>query len=152
MTSSTSNTRKDAKKSDAATAKKAAQDLAHNAEREAHNMSAAVADIAHTKATDAKDGVADEVSSVSNALRRASEDLREGSPQERAFDAVSGSLADLSDSVRSKDITEMVDDVSDFARRNPVTFLGGAALLGFAAVRMAKATQRDHTPSPAGDA
>ncbi|MEL7253972.1 MAG: hypothetical protein AAGL23_07335 [Pseudomonadota bacterium] len=115
-------------------------------------MSAAVADIAHAKATDAKDGVADEVSSVSNALRRASEDLREGSPQERAFDAVSGSLADLSDSVRSKDITEMVDDVSDFARRNPVTFLGGAALLGFAAVRMAKATQRDHTPSPAGDA
>ncbi|MBV0913205.1 hypothetical protein [Anianabacter salinae] len=34
-------------------------------------------------------------------------------------------------------------EVNDFGRRNPAVFLGGAALTGFAAVRAARASQRD---------
>ncbi|GGC13998.1 hypothetical protein GCM10011363_33210 [Marivita lacus] len=35
-------------------------------------------------------------------------------------------------------VDEMVDDVAVFARRNPLLFLGGAALAGFAAARFLK--------------
>jgi hypothetical protein len=34
----------------------------------------------------------------------------------------------------------MAGDISDYARRNPLVFLGGAALVGFALTRFAKAT------------
>jgi len=89
-----------------------------------------------------KDGVADEISDMGNALRRASDELRAGSPQERTFGQMAGALADFSDTVREKDLGELAGEVSDFARRNPLAFLGGAALLGFAGTRIARASQR----------
>ena len=39
-------------------------------------------------------------------------------------------LADMADSVKDQSANDMVGTVSDFARRNPLAFLGGAALLG----------------------
>ena len=42
--------------------------------------------------------------------------------------------------MRDKDLGEMVGAVTDFAKRNPFVFLGGAALVGFAATRFAKAS------------
>lgn len=129
-------------KSDTDTAKAAAKSLRDDAEQTVREVGKAVADGARTRAENAKAGVADEISSVSHALRRASEELRDGSPQERTFGYVAGNLADFADTVRGKDLGELVDDMSEFARRNPIAFLGGAALLGFAGVRMAKASRR----------
>lgn len=93
-----------------------------------------------TKANDAKTGMADEVKDVATVLRRASEDLRGGSAQERTLGTIASSLADVSDQIRDKDLGEIVQMVSKVARENPVMFLGGAALLGFAASRYAKAS------------
>lgn len=92
------------------------------------------------KADDAKGGVADEVGDVAAALRRASEDMRGGSAQERTIGAIASSLADVSDQIRDKDLGQIVQMVSKVARDNPMLFLGGAALLGFAASRYAKAS------------
>lgn len=92
------------------------------------------------KANDAKAGMADEVKDVALVLRRASEDLRGGSAQERTLGTIASSLADVSDAIRDKDLGEIVQMVSKVARENPVLFLGGAALLGFAASRYAKAS------------
>ncbi|GGG66382.1 hypothetical protein GCM10011415_11460 [Salipiger pallidus] len=83
--------------------------------------------------------MADEVSDVSNALRKAAEEMRSGSPQERTMSQIASTLADASDSIRDKDLGEMAGGLSDFARRNPLAYLGGAAVLGFAASRFAKA-------------
>lgn len=93
-----------------------------------------------SKAVDAKGGVADEVQNVATALRRASEELRGGSAQERTLGTIASSLADVSDQIRDKDLGEIVQMVSTAARKNPMLFLGGAALLGFAASRYAKAS------------
>lgn len=93
-----------------------------------------------SKADDAKGGVANEVKDVAMALRRASEELRGGSAQERTIGTIASSLADVSDQIRDKDLGEIVQMVSKVARDNPMLFLGGAALLGFAASRYAKAT------------
>lgn len=92
------------------------------------------------KANDAKTDVANEVKDVAMVLRRASEDLRGGSAQERTLGSIASGLADVSDSIRDKDLGEIVRMVSKVARENPVMFLGGAALLGFAASRYAKAS------------
>jgi hypothetical protein len=99
-----------------------------------------------SQANDAKASVADDVKDVAMALRRASEDLRGGSAQERTLGQIASRLADASDALRDKDLGEIMQAASRVARDNPFLFLGGAALLGFAASRYAKATS-DHTSS-----
>lgn len=96
----------------------------------------------------AKSLVADEISSVSSALRTAAKEMRSGSPQERSFGQIAESLADASDALRDKDLGTMVGDVSRFARANPMVFLGGAALIGFAATRFARASDEGQTKTP----
>lgn len=96
----------------------------------------------------AKSLVADEISSVSSALRTAAKEMRSGSPQERTFGQIAEGLADASDALRDKDLGTMVGDVSRFARSNPMVFLGGAALIGFAATRFAKASDEGRTQMP----
>ena len=111
-----------------ASAKQAAQDAAQTAKQEAVSRAGA-----------AKDGVADEMHTTATALRRAAEDVRDGSPHGAAFSYLADGLADMADSVKGQDVSDMIGGVSNFARRNPIAFLGGAALLGFAATRFAKA-------------
>lgn len=113
----------------------------------AHKYEEAVSGV-RSKADDAKADVADEVRDVASALRRASEELRGGSAQERTLGTIASSLADASDSIREKDLGEIVEMVSRFGRANPMLFLGGAALLGFAASRYAKASG-DNADTPA---
>ena len=93
-----------------------------------------------SQAEDAKTTVADQVSDAAMALRRASEEMRGGSAQERTVGQIASSLADVSDALRGKDLSEIVQAASRVARDNPVLFLGGAALLGFVASRYAKAS------------
>lgn len=102
---------------------------------------------AQSMAEDTKSDVADEVKDVASALRRASEELRSGSAQERTLGQIADMIADASDSIRDKDLGEILAMVSRKGRENPVLFLGGAALLGFAASRYAKASG-GHAASP----
>lgn len=121
-------------------AREAAGKAAAEARARAGDAADTVASEAANYAESAKDAAADEVRNVSSALRTAADEMRRGSPQERTFGQIADSLADASDAVRDKDLGEMVGTVSDFAKRNPMVFLGGAALLGFAATRFAKAS------------
>ncbi|MFZ3585337.1 hypothetical protein ACOI1H_24910 [Loktanella sp. DJP18] len=89
----------------------------------------------------AKDTAANEVDGIASALRKAADELRDDSPQSRTFRQLSTGLADFSDTIRGKDFSELTRDVSAFARRNPVVFLGGAVLIGLAASRFAKASE-----------
>lgn len=124
-------------------AKATAESLRDDAVDAATSLRDRATEEAAHQAEAAKSGVASEISDMGRALRRASDELRDGSPQERSFGYMAEALADLSDSVRDKDLGEMVGDISAFARRHPGAFLGGAALLGFAGVRVAKASQRN---------
>jgi hypothetical protein len=99
-------------------------------------------------ATQAKEGVADEVHDVARALRKAADEMREGSPQERTMAQIADGLADASNALRRKDLGQMADDLTSFARGNPAAFLGGCALVGFAAARFARASSAP--PEPTG--
>lgn len=122
--------------------KRVASDLAQSAKDGARGAAEGATEEASRRAHAAKDGVADEMSSVASALRTAADELRRGSPQERTFGQIAESLADASESLREKDLGEMAGDLSAFARRNPVAFLGGALMIGFAASRFGRASRR----------
>ncbi len=111
------------------TVKSHAKDAADKAAREASSY-----------ADHAKDVAADEVKGVASALRTAADEFRDGSAQERTFSQIADGLADISDSMRNKDLGDIAGSINSFARRNPVMFLGGAALVGLAATRFAKAS------------
>lgn len=121
--------------------RRAAQSLAEDAKSTARAAAEHASSEAAHQAQRAKSGVADEVNDVASALRRAADEARDGSPQARAFGYVAESLADVADTINHKDFGEMAEDLSSLARRNPVAFLGGAALLGFAMTRFAKASR-----------
>ena len=122
------------------TQKSGSESLGDAARRTASDAADSARGLAADQTDRAKDAVADDVSSVAHALRTAADDLREGSAQERTFAQIADTLADAADAIRGKDLGEMVSEATQIARRNPMTFLGGAALLGFTAVRFAKAT------------
>ncbi|MFX0544444.1 hypothetical protein ACEWPL_002735 [Roseovarius sp. S1116L3] len=148
MTESTSNKSEDLKQQ----AKAASADLGASARDATQDAAGAVREEATRRAESAKSGVADEVSDVATALRKAADDMRNGSPQERTIGQIAGGLADVSDTIRDKDLGQMAEELSGFAKRNPLLFLGGVALAGFAATRFATASARrdsnDVQPDP----
>jgi hypothetical protein len=121
-------------------AKQKAGELVEQAKSAARDVTQNAASAAADQAAAAKSSVADEMSGVASALRTAAREMRSGSPQERTFGQIAEGLADASESMRNKDLSEMAQDISGFARKNPLVFLGGAALIGFAATRFAKAS------------
>lgn len=126
-------------------AKEAATAATEEVKAKAQGLADTVVTEAGNYAGQAKDAAADEVKGVASALRTAAEEMRSGSPQERTFSQIAEGLADASDAMKNKDLGEMVGAVSDFAKRNPMVFLGSAALIGFAATRFAKASSDNST-------
>lgn len=121
-------------------ASKAAQRAADEARDVAREATERAREEFYNQGDRAKAGVASEISGIADALRKAAGDMRSGSPQERTIGQLAGTLADASDAIRDRDLGEIASELSGFARRNPVAFLGGAALAGFAATRFAKAS------------
>ncbi|MAM39892.1 MAG: hypothetical protein CL949_15650 [Erythrobacter sp.] len=119
---------------------------------QARDVASQVSDQAVGYADQAKTSAADEVQGVASALRTAANELRDGSPQARTFSQIADTLADASDSLRDKDLGQMMTAANEFAKRNPLIFLGSALLVGFAATRFAKASSNGNNPvtTPSG--
>lgn len=122
-----------------------AGNLRDAAVEEAKSLKDAAVSTARVTADEAKETVADEVGSFGQALRRSTDGLRGGSAQEQALSMMADGIADIADGLRDKSLSQLVSDAADLGRRHPVAFLGGAALMGFAAVRLAKASARTDT-------
>lgn len=129
--------------------KRSAQRLSDDAKKTADDLGRRARDEANAQADRAKEGVATEISSIADALRKAADEMRSGSPQERTFGQIAEGLADASEAIHGRDVGELAREASDFARRNPLAFLGGAALAGFAVTRFAKASTKPR-PSRGG--
>ena len=98
------------------------------------------------KAGEAKDQAADEIARTARGLEAAAEEM-EGSPlqQDLLREAADG-LKQIAHAVEGKSIGAMAAELSEFGRQNPVAYLGGAALVGFALARFARAS----TPADTG--
>jgi hypothetical protein len=89
-----------------------------------------------------KDAAAQQMDGFAHALKSASDDLQ-GRGQDSAAawvrQAASG-LERVSSTVRERNVDDLIGTVEDFARRQPVAFLGGAVAAGFGLARLMKSS------------
>jgi hypothetical protein len=119
------------------------QEAAERAGHAAIEKVEAVRDRTRDGINQGKQQVADRIRRLGSALRSASDSLREDDKVvARYADYVSETMDKAAGYVGSADITRTVQDVERFARRQPALFFGGAFLLGLAAGRFLKSSQR----------
>jgi hypothetical protein len=98
------------------------------------------ADIGFRQADRGIDQAASGVGTVAATIRRVSAEMETSQPQIAEF---ASTAADQAESVarylRENDVRQIIGNVEDVARRQPLLFLGGAFLLGMAASRFIKA-------------
>jgi hypothetical protein len=129
-----------------------ASDLTDEVTRAAKNNASQLGDAALDMANSAKDKVeaavserksvgADYIGSIAQATERAAHEFEAELPQAaRYIRQASAQIQGVADTVRERDVRELVGEVQDFARRQPTLFFGGAVVLGFAALRFLKST------------
>jgi len=131
------------------TAKEAAQDMkgaAQDVMQQTKETAGQVVDQAKEQATsrmdDRKDQFATSFGSVADALRQASNHLRqnEQAPIAQYADKAAERVEQWANNLRGKDVQEIMRDVEDYARRQPALFLGGAFVVGLLAARFLKST------------
>jgi uncharacterized protein YjbJ (UPF0337 family) len=89
-----------------------------------------------------KDAVAEQVHGFASALRSAADDLNQREQRFGAgcFEQVAEGLEQVSEALRRRDLADFVEGVEDFARRQPVAFLGGTLAAGLALGRFMKSS------------
>ncbi len=134
-------------------AKSRAADLTEKAKSEASDVAEAATEKARDYANDrvetAKSYASGEIDKTADRVRNAAREFGEDGYPAQAADYLADNLHQAADALRSADVGSVVDDLSQFARRNPAVFLGAAALLGFAAARVMKASERQRGRSNA---
>jgi hypothetical protein len=134
-----------------------AADLTDGVTRTVRDAQSQLGDAAENLATSAKDKVgdamarrrslgADYIGSVAQATGRAAGEFDADLPQTaRYIRKASEQIQGVADTVRERDVRELVGEVQDFARRQPTLFFGGAVVLGFAALRFLKSSPPPRT-------
>ena len=82
---------------------------------------------------------ADYVGNVANIIRRTAYEFDSDIPQAGHYiRKAAAQLDNVSEAMRNRDMSEIVGNVQDFARKQPTAFFGAAVLVGFAAIRFFK--------------
>jgi ElaB/YqjD/DUF883 family membrane-anchored ribosome-binding protein len=100
-----------------------------------------MAEKAKSMASEQKDLIAEQLGGLTDALDKVAADL-ESSDEAAApyLRMVADRAESLTAAIRDNDVDTMVSMTEDFGRRQPVAFLGIAAILGFAASRFLRAS------------
>lgn len=108
-----------------------------------------LAEKAKGMAGEQKDLLAQHLGGVSEALQRVAGELEgDGQSSAQYVRMVADGADRLTSTLRDNDVDEILNIVQDFGRKQPVAFLGAAALLGFAASRFVTASaSRQQSPS-----
>lgn len=105
----------------------------------AQDVSDAAADKTRREAEKARDMAAEETQKAADAAEAAAGEFDPGSMQAQAIEQVATRIDDLASQLRHTDVDRIARMVGDAARANPLMFVAGAALAGFAATRFLKA-------------
>jgi len=98
-----------------------------------------------------KDRAADGIKSVIDAVRQTGESLREKNGTIAGYaDSAASQLERFSTQLRDRDVSELMDEVSSFARRQPALFIGGGVALGLVAARFLKSSAPDRMTTSSG--
>lgn len=88
-----------------------------------------------------KNRAADGLGGIADVLRNATSDLRHENEALASYvDMASDQMKAFAEQIRQRGVSEMIDDVGQFARRRPALFIGGAFLVGLGIARFLKST------------
>jgi len=117
----------------------AVKNQAANLTETAKSMAADAGDKLRDTLQDQKAAGADYVGNVANIIRRTAYEFDADLPQAGQYIRKAATQLDnVSEAMRNRDMSEIVGNVQQFARKQPTAFFGAAVLLGFAAVRFLK--------------
>jgi flagellar biosynthesis/type III secretory pathway protein FliH len=123
-----------------------ASTASEKARKKAKNLAQTAKDKARSKLEEVRERASERVETAAEAVDAAREKLPDGALEERALDRVASAIRDVSEAISDTRLEGVIADVEAFARRNPLLFAAGAAALGFAVARTAKASERRRTP------
>jgi hypothetical protein len=131
-------------------AKETAGQVADQAQQAAGQVADQARQQVSSRLTGQKDRAAEGLGSVAQALRQTGQQLREQDQQAVTdyIDRAASQVERLSSYLQQHEIGQLVDDVEQFARRQPALFLGGAFVMGLLGARFLKSS-RPYT-RPAG--
>jgi len=134
---------------DASSGTGSATDVVDQVKETASNLVDQAKEQAAPRIDSQKDRVVDRLNGTAHALRRTSQTLREQEDEgvARYAEQVAERAERLATYVRERDLGEIVEEVEDFARRQPVLFLGGSFALGLLATRFLRSTRRRESSS-----
>jgi hypothetical protein len=94
-----------------------------------------------SRITDSKSRAAETLTGVASTLLSSSQQLREQNHEgaSRAIERAAEGVERFANYLQETDVDDVVDQVHEFARRQPAAFIGGAFALGFIASRFIKA-------------
>lgn len=118
-----------------------AENLKATAKAEASRLAGEARATADARVEGLKDEATHRIGDTAGNIRDAGRAFGTDSYQAQAADYLADSLLEAADRIRAQDLDSVAREARDFARRNPAVVLGGAALLGFAAARLLKATE-----------
>ncbi len=125
----------------ASTAKAAAIVAPITMREQASDFAAQAKGKAHDAATQGKDKASDAVAGLSNIVEDLAKTLDEkvgaqyGDYARKAASTVSG----FADTLKTKDVDDLVDDAREFVRQKPAVAIGAAAAVGFLLTRLFRA-------------
>ncbi len=102
------------------------------------------------KADALRDTTADKAQSFADAADAAASKFDGDSLQARAAHQVADQIESVARHLRGTDLNQVVHSASEFARRNPLIFISGAALVGLTATRFLKARDPQRPVQTAG--
>ena len=117
------------------------KDDARDAMASASELGATLRDEAAAKVKQGADAAAEQGQKIAENIRDFAS--RQNATGARILDSVATSVSDLADSVNAGPIGALIADSKAVVQRNPMAFLVGAAIVGFAAGRLAMAARSD---------
>ena len=125
--------------------------VANEAQTRLQDVAEPLKEKAQELAQDQKAAGADQVAILARAVHGAADGLRSDMP------ALAGTIHDagarlerVAGDIRSRDLNELVDDFSEFGRKQPGLLFGGAVIAGFALARFLKSSAPQSASPPEG--
>lgn len=115
---------------------------------DASHVGSTAVDRLHSEVDARKGDAVAQAKSVTNAINQAASGLDLNAPTwlKSALESGAQQIQSLTQTIEGKDSRQLVEDVSQFARSSPMTFLGACAAAGFAAARVFKAGGQQDAP------
>jgi len=118
-----------------------AQDMAGDVKETASHLTDSAKDTASSKVSGQKDRAVDGINQLTSAITQVGDQMRDQNPTIASFaDSAAERLNQFSQTLDTRDVDELLDEVQQFARRQPALFLGGAFALGLLGARFLKSS------------